>query len=136
MLLPRRLDVELERIVEQHAGELLSVSSPATTTRMSGVIPAPVRCALPRDDASTVMMPTARPGGSIRWTSGTSIRLDVNTGTATACASSVWNRARNPQLVVIAPTPARSRARAPSTKSGEDPLGLRTTRFEDAPRTG
>jgi hypothetical protein len=73
----------------------------------------------------------------MRWTIGTSIKLDVKTGTVTARARSAWNRARNPQLVVIARTPERSRARAPSTKSGRrSPSGRRTTRSEDAPLTG
>jgi len=88
------------------------------------------------DEASTVRTPTARPGASMRATSGTSIRLEVNTGTETAAASSGWNWARKPQLVVIARTPSRSRDRAPSTKSGRRSRGpLRTTRSGEAPST-
>jgi len=37
------------------------------------------------------------PAGSMRWTSGTSMRLEVNTGIETAAAISGWNLARKPQ---------------------------------------
>ena len=81
-------------------------------------------------------MPTARPGGSMRCTSGTSMRLEVKTGMETAAAISGWNLARNPQLVVTARTPSRSRKRAPSMKAGSSSRWpWRTTRSGEAPVT-
>ena len=73
----------------------------------------------------------------MRWTSGTSMRLDVKTGTDTAAASSAWNLARKPQFVVMARTPSRSRKRAPSTKERQQVrvAARRTTRSGEAPRT-
>ena len=94
-----------------------SVSSPATTTGTSGAIPAPAMCSAFSAEAFTVRMPTARPAGSMRCTSGTSMRLEVNTGMETAAAISGWNLARKPQLVVTARTPSRSRKR----ELGEEP---------------
>ena len=113
-----------------------SVSMPATAIGMSFPIPAPSRCSGPSVAALTVMMPTRRPRGSIRWTSGTRSKLEVKTGTFTAAARSRWNLMRNPQLVVIAPTPSRSSWRAPSTKAGSNPSApRRTTRSGPAPGT-
>ena len=97
-----------------------SPSRPATARGMSGPMPAPRRCSSPSAAAFTVRMPTRRPGGSIRWTRGTSRRLEVSTGTRTDAASSAWYFTRKPQLVVTAPTPSRSSWRAPSTKAGEE----------------
>src|SRR5439155_10304874 len=113
-----------------------SVSIPATASGMSPPMPAPSRYSRVSEPAFTVMMPTRRPDGSSRWTSGTSRRLEVKTGTATELASSRWNLTRNPQLVVIAPTPSASSRRAPSTNAGSRPAApRRTTRSGSAPAT-
>jgi hypothetical protein len=91
-------------------------------TGIADVIPTPSKSAGVSDGASTVMIPTAFPGGSMRCTIGTSIRLEVKTGTVTAAAMSRWNLARKPQLVVMACTPSRSRNLAPSMKAGNSSL--------------
>jgi len=72
----------------------------------------------------------------MRCTSGTSIKLEVKTGTETAAATSPWNMARKPQLVVMARAPSRSRARAPSMNDGSSSRRpWRTTRSDEAPGT-
>jgi hypothetical protein len=53
---------------------------------MSDVMPAPSKSAGVSDEASTVKTPTTFPGGSMRCTIGTNIKLEVNTGTVTAAA--------------------------------------------------
>ena len=72
----------------------------------------------------------------MRYTMGTWSRLEVKSGTPTAAAISFWNKARKPQVVVMARHPAASSSCAASTK------GLRragscscTTRLGEAPRT-
>ena len=106
MLSTRSFDVEGHLIAEQDAGEFSLSLHASDGDGMSDVMPAPSKSAGVSDEASTVIIPTAFPGGSMRCTIGTSIRLEVNTGTVTAAAISRWNLARKPQLVVMACTPS------------------------------
>ena len=92
---------------ESSASPSIGVSARAPTAR---------RCSALSEAASAVTMPTRRPSDQPASISATSSRLDVHTGTATAAASSRWNRARKPQLVVSAATPSASSARAASMK--------------------
>src|SRR4029450_3205053 len=63
------------------------------------------------------------------------MRLEVKPGMETAAAMSVWYMARKPQLVVMARTPSRSRARAPSMKVGRRARWpWRTTRSSAPPQ--
>ena len=84
---------------------------------------------------SAVCLATSRPtfccGSSIRCTIGSWIRLEANTGTDTAAASSAWNSTRNPQPEVIAAAPRACRSRRglaerfdqPRIALGHHPLG-------------
>ena len=80
--------------------------------------------------------PTRRPAGSAACSSGSSSRLEVQTGTVTAACSSRWNSARKPQLVEIAAQPSASSACAAATKgASSDRSASITTRLGDAPAT-
>ncbi len=57
-------------------------------TGVAGSTPAASRWARVMEAALMVRMPTLRPGGSVAWTIGTCIRLEVATGTPTWAAIS------------------------------------------------
>jgi hypothetical protein len=105
----------------------LPFSVPATG--VSTGTPAPARCAGVRVEPHTVTRPTRLPGGSSACTHGTCIIDEVATGTPSSPASSFWNRARKPQLVVIASAPWLTRSFAAAMKSGSSPRAPCSTTF-------
>jgi hypothetical protein len=98
--------------------------------------PAPSRCFGVSEDSEIVRTPARLPGASRLFTAATCISEEVATGTETAAASSFWNSARKPQLVVIPSTPSAASSCAAAMKVSSSPAApCRTTRSGEAERT-
>ena len=97
------------------SAQLSLPSMPTTSTgRSAADQPAPLKWCSVSWVESYVTTPSLRPGGARCAINGTSSRLDSPTGIETAAATSLWNRAVKPQLVVIARAPSASSRRASS----------------------